>query len=44
MSIPEALQSGALSIEGDKAKAAGLFAMLDQFQPFFNIVTPPVRP
>ncbi len=44
LTIPEALQSGALGIEGDKAKAAGLFAMLDQFQPYFNIVTPPVRP
>lgn len=44
LSIPEALQNGLLKIEGDTARAATLFSLLDQFQPSFNIVTPPARP
>ena len=34
------LSTGRARVEGDSAKVAMLFGMLDEFQPMFNIVTP----
>lgn len=42
--LSEAMQSGLLSVEGDATRVGELFAMLDQFPPSFNIVTPVLRP
>jgi len=36
----EAVQSGAIQVTGDQAAAAGLFSLMDLFDPWFNIVTP----
>ena len=36
----QAVQSGAIQVSGDQAAAAGLFSLMDLFDPWFNIVTP----
>ncbi len=40
MTLPQAMQSGAIRIDGNPQAVAGLFGMLDTFDPNFNIVTP----
>ncbi|ABF09028.1 linear primary-alkylsulfatase [Cupriavidus metallidurans] len=40
LTLPQAMQSGAIRIDGNPQAVAGLFAMLDTFDPAFNIVTP----
>jgi alkyl sulfatase BDS1-like metallo-beta-lactamase superfamily hydrolase len=38
--IPEAIQSGSVRIDGDPAKLAELFGLLDQFALMFEVVEP----
>lgn len=40
LTLPQAMQSGAIRIDGNPQAVAGLFGMLDNFDPNFNIVTP----
>ena len=40
LTLPQAMQSGAVRIDGNPQAVAGLFGMLDTFDPNFNIVTP----
>lgn len=40
LTLPQAMQSGAIRIDGNPQAVAGLFGMLDTFDPSFNIVTP----
>ncbi|WP_101674654.1 alkyl/aryl-sulfatase [Alloalcanivorax mobilis] len=44
LTIPEAIEQGLMTMQGDNGKAATLFSLLDQFEPSFNIVTPAVQP
>jgi alkyl sulfatase BDS1-like metallo-beta-lactamase superfamily hydrolase len=40
MTLEEAIDSGAIKLKGDKAVVTNFFAMLDNFEYWFNIVTP----
>lgn len=40
LTLPQAMQSGAIRIDGNPQAVAGLFGMLDTFDPNFNLVTP----
>lgn len=40
LSLEQALKEGVLKVSGDGDRVAALFAMLDRFEPTFNIVTP----
>jgi alkyl sulfatase BDS1-like metallo-beta-lactamase superfamily hydrolase len=41
--VEDALASGALKVDGDAQALSGLFAMLDDFPPMFDILTPAPR-
>ncbi len=43
-SFPEAVKSGQVKIEGDRAKLGELLSMLDTFEPMFPIVEPRAQP
>jgi alkyl sulfatase BDS1-like metallo-beta-lactamase superfamily hydrolase len=40
ITLEQALEEGLLKVSGDGDRVAALFAMLDRFEPAFNIVTP----
>ncbi|RZT41777.1 alkyl/aryl-sulfatase [Cupriavidus agavae] len=40
LTLPQAIQSGAVRIDGNPQAVAGLFGMLDTFESGFNLVTP----
>ncbi|SDC08724.1 Alkyl sulfatase BDS1, metallo-beta-lactamase superfamily [Cupriavidus sp. YR651] len=44
LTLPDAMKSGAIRIDGDPRAVAALFAMMDTFDPAFNLVTPQERP
>jgi len=38
--LPELIQSGAVKLEGDPRAFGAVFANVETFDPFFNVVTP----
>ena len=38
--LPELIQAGAIKLEGDSKPFSAVFANVETFNPFFNIVTP----
>jgi len=38
--LPELIQAGAIKLEGDPEAFSAVFANVETFDPFFNIVTP----
>jgi alkyl sulfatase BDS1-like metallo-beta-lactamase superfamily hydrolase len=38
--LPELVQAGAVKLEGDPKTLAAVFANVETFDPYFNIVTP----